>query len=672
MSHDWTLGRFGAFGLSLISSGTLGVAAPPILLQFGDLQIEAPAGAPPIERFREAAATQLGVASAEVAVDRVDGPITLQDSGLVLYVASGTVGDRLKALVALTPSGESVDFRAALELDRAMAVAARGKVTRRLLEEAVQRPARERMLIVAWIEAPGGEDLRAAATTELRTLEERGELTHEIADARAASVTEAIRARIAPRTEAVAERLRAARLQVVSFDDLSPLVFLQADWSEVSQIAGDPDVASIDWAGTEYRDRLNVGIAEVRANSVWSAPGGVTGVGAKVSIVESTRVCTTNPYMTVSATKNAAGAVGSHTTGVGSCVASTHPTYKGVAPGAALISANGADFVSSTTNVTTQMPGSVSAVSWSVTNGAHVLNLSYGAGVPGSTVSSFDKYLDYIARNNGRTIVPASGNSGGFAGDPGAGYNELTAGAFNDAGSSAWSGETMASFSSWQNPSTGLETPSVAAPGVGITMLTCSSPWTGYTANGTSFSAPITAGTAALVVSKQPALGSNQEPVRAIVMATAWHNIEGAAALSSRDGAGGVDALAAFRVAARGVGAGYNYGSLTPASFDASGFFTSQAVSVAAGQTVRVALVWNSTPSAGPTYSPDTLKADLDLYVYGPSGALVASSTSGPQPFEVVQFAATTAGTYTVRIKNYSFTGTSEFFGTALTTSSDM
>jgi subtilisin family serine protease len=103
-------------------------------------------------------------------------------------------------------------------------------------------------------------------------------------------------------------------------------------------------------------------------------------------------------------------------------------------------------------------------------------------------------------------------------------------------GASFWTGERMAAFSSWQNPTTGVETPQVAAPGVNISMLTCNAPsWTGYTSSGTSFSSPIAAGVAALVVSKQPALGSWPEAVRAIVMATAWHNIEGAARLSSKD-----------------------------------------------------------------------------------------------------------------------------------------
>ena len=230
----------------------------------------------------------------------------------------------------------------------------------------------------------------------------------------------------------------------------------------------------------------------------------------------------------------------------------------------------------------------------------------------------------------------------------------------------------MATSSSWKNPSTGVETPQVAAPGVNITMLKCASPWWGYTQSGTSFASPLTAGECALIVSKQPALGSWPEAVRAIVMATAWHNIEGLARLSSKDGAGGIDALAGFRVASRGKGVGFNYGTLLSTSFDANGYYQTQVASAAAGQSVRVCLSFDSTPSGGPAYTQDNLMCDLDLYVYGPTGALVASSTSSIQPFEVVHFSAPSTGNYTVKIRRFSFTGSSEYYGTAFTTSADM
>jgi len=155
-------------------------------------------------------------------------------------------------------------------------------------------------------------------------------------------------------------------------------------------------------------------------------------------------------------------------------------------------------------------------------------------------------------------------------------------------------------------------------------------------------------------------------------MATAWNNIEGSATLSSMDGAGCIDANAAWRVVDAGR---YAFGTLTPASFSApppNGEFTARTVSIQAGKKVRVCLSWDSNPSGGPAYTTNPLNADLDLRVYGPSGSIVASSSSGIQPFEVVRFVASTTGNYQVRIRNFAFAGASEFYGVAVSTSDDI
>ncbi len=631
------------------------------------------AGVPPSdELFLQTAARRLGADASDVTLGRLEGPVRLDDFGTEVYVRSCQLGDEDKTVVAITADGRVVDFGRARELDRQIGLSRRGKISRRLFDEAASRPGDERVPVVAWIAAPSLADIRETFGLLTEEFDSQGQLTREIAETHEAEISSQIRERIDPVTRDAEERFRSAGFEVLGRDEYVPIVFLAVNASELLALQTDPSIESVDWAGTDFGDRLNVAVGEVRAYGVWSAPGGVTGVGARVSIVEGGTVCDQHPFMPLAAVRLGGWLHNDHTTGVASCVAGNHGTYKGVAPGATLLSANGADFVDNSTNVTTQMPQSVAAVSWSVAQGAHILNLSYGAANPGATVSSFDRYLDWIARNNAKTICIAAGNSGNFAGDPGAGFNQIAVGSFNDMGNSVWAGESMAASSSWRNPVTGVETPQVAAPGVNITMLKCSTPWFGYTNSGTSFASPLTAGECALLVSKQPALGSWPEAVRAIVMATAWHNIEGLPRLSSKDGAGGIDAIAAFRVASRLKGVGYNYGSLTATSFDANGYYQTQTASALAGQTVRVCLSFDSTPTGGPAYTQDNLLCDLDLYVYGPTGALVATSTSSIQPFEIVQFTAPATCAYKVKIRKYSFTGTSEFYGTAFTTNADM
>ncbi|HEU4508545.1 MAG TPA: hypothetical protein VFR78_09930, partial [Pyrinomonadaceae bacterium] len=82
---------------------------------------------------------------------------------------------------------------------------------------------------------------------------------------------------------------------------------------------------------------------------------------------------------------------------------------------------------------------------------------------------------------------------------------------------------------------------------------------------------------------------------------------------------------------------------------------------VNAGQRVKVALVWNSTPTSD--YTTDPLKADLDLSVIGPTQTL--HSASWDNSYEVVDFTATASGNFQIKVKNYRFDGFNEYFAVA-------
>jgi hypothetical protein len=154
----------------------------------------------------------------------------------------------------------------------------------------------------------------------------------------------------------------------------------------------------------------------------------------------------------------------------------------------------------------------------------------------------------------------------------------------------------------------------------------------------------------------EPALEPWPEGVRAILMATALHNIEGASRLSEVDGAGGLVQSAAFRVVDRGS---YDLVNATASSFPITRTFTAYA-----GQRVRVAVAWDSDPSGDP-YSSDVLDADLDLLVTGPNAVSVGSSTSYDNSYEVVDFTAATTGTHTLHVSEFRFDGATEPLGIA-------
>ena len=130
-----------------------------------------------------------------------------------------------------------------------------------------------------------------------------------------------------------------------------------------------------------------------------------------------------------------------------------------------------------------------SGLTWAADHGARVANISYDVtGV--STVSSAAQYFD----SKGGVVTVSAGNYSTvltIPDDP----NVLTVSAI----------DSSYALASWSNTGSPID---LAAPGVGIYTTTAGG---GYGAvSGTSFSAPIVAGVAALVISANPSLSGSQ------------------------------------------------------------------------------------------------------------------------------------------------------------------
>ncbi len=642
-----------ALFLAALSAPSLAGDPPPT-------ELVSEASAPDPACFRQVAAERLGLDASDILLGRVEGPVRLHDAGLVLFVASAADPEgQHKVVIALDAEGRCFDLEAARAADRSLARTRRGKLSRALHEQMTSHPEGERLDVVAWIPAPDLFALRDARIELIDGLAAEGRLTAELCEFHQRELAREVLERIRPLTTDAAERLEALGLEVSGWAEDAPMVYLRADAAELAGIQESPLVDSLDWAGELYTPRQDVAFQTIGANfSHFPSPpyAPIKGYGAKVAIVEGPAPCKTNPWLQVAASRVPFNGESAHTTGVASCVKSKLATVPGIAPEATLIAADGAVSLASTQG----------AISWVVTQGAQVLNLSMGATYPSSTVGTLDRYLDFVARNNCKTVVSAVSNSGTYSqpyvGTPGSGYNQIAVGYFDDRNTSNESDDSIAPKSGWLNPSSGVDSPQLVAPGHNITMLSHS-----YlqTASGTSFAAGLVSGTAALTISGRPELGMKPEGVRALLMASAWHNLESSPTLSSMDGAGGVEAGFATDALKHWKYGDVFTGVLTKSSFDASGMYTVGKFS--AIQTnlskpdYRVCLAFNSTPTAD--YSQNPLLADLDLFVYDPNGNLVAWSLSSLNPFEVVQFTVGSFGEHTVKIKKYGFAGSSERFG---------
>jgi serine protease AprX len=209
--------------------------------------------------------------------------------------------------------------------------------------------------------------------------------------------------------------------------------------------------------------------------------------------------------------------------------ASSGGQYSGEAPGADLVSIKVAG-----ANGTTDLARLILGLQWAVDHqasyGIKVLNMSLGFQTNMSTViNPLDQAVEAVW-DSGIAVVVSAGNAGPFNGtilSPGDDPLVITVGALDDMASTSITGDEMCDFSSagptspdgWAKPdlvTSGRSVVSLAAPG--------STVYNGYPSarvgsanfvgSGTSFSAAITSGAAALVLADNPGLTPNQIKAR--------------------------------------------------------------------------------------------------------------------------------------------------------------
>ncbi|GAA1905846.1 S8 family serine peptidase [Streptomyces sodiiphilus] len=213
-----------------------------------------------------------------------------------------------------------------------------------------------------------------------------------------------------------------------------------------------------------------------------------------------------------------------HGTHVASTIAGTGArsggTYRGVAPGAGLLSGkvlddHGSGFESDV----------IEGMEWAVEQGADIINLSLGAPA-GREIDPMEEALNTLAERSGALFVVAAGNAGprpGSISSPGTADAALTVGAVDKQ-------DALAGFSSVGPRSRdGAVKPDVTAPGVdigaaaapGSTLEEHADPVAdGYAAaSGTSMAAPHAAGAAALLAQAHP--GWDGERIKAALTGSA-------------------------------------------------------------------------------------------------------------------------------------------------------
>jgi hypothetical protein len=451
----------------------------------------------------------------------------------------------------------------------------------------------------------------------------------------------------------------------------APLLFAEVPVVALDRLAERPEVQAMGGADTGgWGETMAYAGPTVRSD--WAYGQGYRGAGVRVADVEYYNIRETGDlagkvvaFHNTQSSSPAYDTVGlDHPTWVGGAIAGQSSTYRGTAPGASLVS-------SSTGGQAAGLARDqdvIAATDWAIgSGGADVVNTSLGQDTATGREQA-RRYFDSIVAEDMRVSVSSAGNYSTFGSwnivSPGTGWNVLTVGGTDDGNTGSWSNDKMWATSTdgscyadptgtaW-NPHGDFNKPNVSAPAV--TVQTAN----GQSATGTSIASPIVAGVVAELVGRNATFLNWPEIPRALVMAGAIHHspMPSGGQSAAREGVGTVDAEWSNRILNGSAYGGYIYGSLGPGGTTAS-------LSVAKGQNVRIALVWDSHTSGSNLSKTDTLTADLDLRATFPDGA-ARSSLTFDNSYEFIEYTPTAGGTVTIQVGATRFDASNEDFALA-------
>ncbi|GJM23380.1 MAG: hypothetical protein DHS20C15_32950 [Planctomycetota bacterium] len=552
------------------------------------------------------------------------------------------------------PDGTHVDLDALRAEDHALGLSRRGKLTPALSAAVDALAPDERIQVAFWLTEPAdGRDLGAELRARVRGVDSE-DMRVALDAARTLNMAAAAERYAAP-NRAFADVVELLGGEVVHEGEFWPLLIAELNESSLRELANDPRVDEVYLSQREWMHEGDNAQGTLRTPFVWDQ-GVTVGGGVRVLVNDTAQVQVGNSFLPAVIALNSSG-TGSHATGVAGNIANFHPTYQAAAHTLdKLYTAGG----SGDTNA---------PIIWgdAIAQGIDFGNCSWWNGLKGS-IAFLDRFFDHTIRNHGVMMFKSNGNQGStsspYGTTPGQGYNMTCSGAYLDQDNIGWESDEMSSTSSYWDPLEGHTKPEIASPGTCVTTTGTGGTGLQTCFGGTSSASPLTTGLATLLAGGEPQLLAEMTSVKAILMASAWHNIEGDALLSEKDGVGGLHAPAAWAIVRDEQ---WWHDEVVDADF--AGGTLDIDMPLLAGEETRVVALWFSNPNDA--LSTDVLELDVDMSILDPDGLPVASSMSAANPFEIASFVSAKSGTYTVRLSKQRFDGDSEPLSVAWSTRND-
>lgn len=450
--------------------------------------------------------------------------------------------------------------------------------------------------------------------------------------------------------------------------EYTPVIRAKLTKNEINKIATDAFVNSIYHSpDIIIIEDSNISIPLVHSNYVRDTLG-YSGSGIKIGLLEAGGVPNRTKnyfissniiydpdfdesYETTHANMVAAIMIGKATTVDG-------VTYKGIVPDAKLYATK---YIGNNTDDWR------ARVEWLLSQGVHVINMSGTfSNVSAGIYDTHSKWIDHVAINHSVHFVKSAGNNGGNITSPGLAYNIITVGNLNDNNSSAQADDEIRSTSSYIEPSNHTNKPDLVAPGTNIATAV-------DTDSGTSFAAPHVTAIIAQLCQAYPTLKTKQDAMKAILMASITHSKH---AYTPDDdefdkyGAGVVDAQTSLSTASNSRYVSSNFAANAEVGTTSNYTFTVSSTN----KNVRVALTWlmyNRFISAAADHEdythPSQLGslANLCVWVYNPSGTIVAGGVLDYGNIQVVDFMPTQAGTYRIEVEIWDNSAQTCYYGLA-------